>query len=500
MKGSKGYVSFHDDPDEMNEFAMNESIRSSRHYSADPLQSIVSSNPIIQIVYHTTVPIKQTEYFEKQWLPKMANLYDNLIGFRYRSVNLLVQTAEVREYLVIIACTDYHSFLVWEATPLRSQMLKELKSHGIVTRRLDTTSADQASGGGAGPSKAFLKDTLGAVPPPLPPPKWKLCIIIYIGVVANIYLWAYTGIPAVMAMAGMPLGFNLFVALGISVPILSFAFFPLVMSIPIVSRWLRAPRPPHMSSFHKLLDHGLLMFAAKMTPGPSKEVVIHFKKLECRLEATRRIQHHLTNEIDTLKEQLRLTGVRTVSTEGGEGGGGHLSAVEVNDTVRNKITEGILSRGNSSMKKSKSAPNFVDLESGGGGGDGGGDSAQTEKIHENEHGPLTVAVAHWVRWEYILDFELWTEEMAAEMAKSVVLLIPLLSLADTTQVRRLPWLDNHHPEGEVPSRPFLSLTLSTPPPPLFQSEFEPYINCFTYDSPAHMMAYIDSEARKILLK
>jgi antibiotic biosynthesis monooxygenase (ABM) superfamily enzyme len=419
MKGRKDYVGFHEHPDDMSEISLHETTQSYNysHYNDQHLDLFIPSsslNPIIQIVYHTTVPTQQTEYFEKEWLPKMSNLYHNLRGFSYRSVNLLVQTTEVREYLVIIACRDYKSFLEWEATPLRSQMLHQLQVHQIVTRRLDTTSADQIGGSGSHPSKAFLKDTLGTLPPPLPPPKWKLCIIIYVGVIINIYLWAYTGIPTVMATAGLPSGFNLFVSLAISVPILSYAFFPLVMSIPIVCRWLCAPRPPNMSSVQKLLDQGLLMFAAKMAPGPSKETVIHFKKLECRLEATRRLQHHLTSEIDSLKEQLRVvrgSGGGVGVGVGGEGSNSDLvKTVEMKDTVRNKVAEGIRSRGSGVVIKSKPVPAFTDLES-------GLSSDQTEVVNVNDLGPLTVAVAHWVRWEHILDFELWSEDITVEMAK-----------------------------------------------------------------------------------
>jgi antibiotic biosynthesis monooxygenase (ABM) superfamily enzyme len=282
-----------------------------------------------------------------------------------------------------------------------------------VTRRLYTTSQDASTPehGSILPSRAYLKDNLGPTPPSLPPPKWKLCFVIYLGVIMNIFLWSYSGVPLVMATAGLPIGFNLFVSLAISVPILSYAFFPLVMSIPLVSRWLRAPRPERMSAIQKLLDQGLPMFAPKLTPGPSKETVAHFKKLECRLEATRRIQHQISSDLERLRTQLNLER------------GSHSTSPTIvrspQDTVRNKVTEGIQRRSiaaSDSMKRSKSTPSLANLSLGsdplprpnGANGD--------EEIKEGDHGPITVAVAHWVKWEHILDFDLWTEEITSAMA------------------------------------------------------------------------------------
>jgi antibiotic biosynthesis monooxygenase (ABM) superfamily enzyme len=370
-----------------------------------------SSDPIINIVFHTTVPIQHKDYFEKEWLPNMATLYDTLQGFKYRSINLLVRTEEVCEYLVIIACNDYHCFLRWESTPQRVEMLELLKFHGIVTRRLDTTSHDPVvtpdMQSQSLPLRAYLKDRLGAAPPSPPPPsKWKLSVIIFLGVMMNIYLWSYSGVPLMMTAAGLPNGFNLFVSLVISVPILSYSIFPLVMSIPIVSRWLQAPRPEKMNSLQKLLNEGLLMFAPRGSPGPSKETVAHFKKMECRLEATRRVQHQLSNEIERMKSQMNISQGKRPSSDAGD---------ELHESTRHQVVEGIqrsLSLRDT-MVKSKSTSNLSGL----------GNAPlhlNRDDIKERDHGPITVAVAHWVKWEHILDFELWTEEITSAMAKSVL--------------------------------------------------------------------------------
>lgn len=377
-------------------------------FLSSPSTSHSSSDPTISIVFHTTVPLQHKDYFEKEWLPRMGALYDTLQGFKYRSINLLVRTEDVCEYLVIIACSDYECFLRWESTPQRMEMMEHLKSRGIVTRRLDTTSQDQVVMQSHGhPLRAYLKDPLGATSSSPPPSKWKLSVIIYLGVMMNIYLWSYTGIPVMMATAGLPKGFTLFVSLAISVPILSYSVFPLVMSIPIISRWLRAPRPEKMTSIQRLLNDGLMMFAQKGTPGTSKETIAHFKKMECRLEATRRVQHQLSNEIERMKSQMSFSlGEKSSMSKAGE---------DLHESTRHQVVRGIQrslsQRG--TMVKSKSTSNIASLES-------APLNLNRDDIKDGDHGPITVAVAHWVKWEHILDFELWTEEITSAMAKSLL--------------------------------------------------------------------------------
>jgi antibiotic biosynthesis monooxygenase (ABM) superfamily enzyme len=384
-----------------------------------------SSEPVINIVYHTKVPIQHKDYFEKEWLPSMATLYETFQGFKYRSINLLVRTEDVCEYLVIIACSDYQCFLRWESTPQRVEMLELLKFHDIVTHRLDTTSQDpalpermQRQQSHSLPLRAYLNEPLGvaATSPSLPPSKWKLSVIIFLGVMMNIYLWSYSGLPVRMAAAGLPGGFNLFVSLAISVPILSYSVFPLVMSIPLVAHWLQSPRPEKMTSLQKLLDQGLQMFASKGTPGPSKETVAHFKKMECRLEATRRVQHQLSSEIERMKSQMHLSQGHQ-QRRGSSSSTLSKDAEELHESTRHQVAEGIerslALRG--AMKKSKSTSHLQTL------GNAPSPHFNGDEIKEGNHGPITVAVAHWVKWEHILDFELWTEDITSAMAKLVLL-------------------------------------------------------------------------------
>lgn len=131
------------------------------------------------------------------------------------------------------------------------------------------------------------------------------------------------------------------------------------------------------------------------------------------------------------------------------------------------------------MKRSKSTPNLTTGLSLGSESlhqrQYGNDNDAELEIREGDHGPITVAVAHWVKWEHVLDFELWTEAITSAMA--TYLTFPF--------DRRLI---THRFEG------FLGLTTIVP-----KSEGEPYINCFTYDTPGHLMKFIDSEVRQNFL-
>jgi len=449
----------------------------SRHNSSPSIQPSLT---VYHAIYYTKVPDSQKQYFEDIWLKDILASHKLWKGFRHRSVHLITHKNNFAEYLIILAFEDYETFREWTTSKTREYHINKLQPRGIVSKRVNlyggmSVSAETTIQGDieapkvlSQPTRVSLHECMTDIPRPLPPPKWKLCIVIYIGVCLSSMGIVFSGLPDHMLSIGLPVGFVILVTLCLSVPMLSYSFFPLLFSVPFVDAWVRKPRsvpPDEMSPLHSLLDQGLMMFSSHLRPTVSREVSGVISKIEGRLTGLRRINHDLSCEIVSLRRRIRNL----------ERCSGDNAVVESYNEVQNMDHTYECGVQTGDTKDTGSAAGVVDVlhdrirekaqET------LAGDSLGTEStaypmsgsIDEEDFGaPLTMAVTHWVKWEHHLDFEKWTAEMTDEMSRH---------------------------EG------FLGLTTIIP-----KHDDDPYVNSFAFDTYDHLMCFITSDRRKRIIK
>jgi antibiotic biosynthesis monooxygenase (ABM) superfamily enzyme len=390
-------------------------------------------------IFQTTVPENKKDYFEKTWLPHIYELLLSWNGFHHRSVHLLKIKNGVAEYVVILSFRSYESFRNWNISSLRKSCIEELSACGITSNRIDIYGGDgDNKSSGALQSKMSrirLHDSLAFIPRPYPPAKWKLTIIIFVGVCIGNLLLSYSGFELLLITHQLPTGFRIFVALCITVPILSYCFFPMVMRFKPVAMWLRNPRGnvQDMSPIQALLVQGLLMFASNMTPVLPRDLAANIDQIEGKLMGLRRTNFVLSTEVKMLRHRLNLlerergrsrAGSGSISPApsldegysewgdakelleeldgGGEGasGSGHVQE----DVVGSKILK----------RYGDHDPDHLATDS----SDGGGLAASYGHDKPSSHGmPLTMAVTNWVKWECVPEFEVWSKRMAKEMSR-----------------------------------------------------------------------------------
>ena len=226
-------------------------------------------------------------------------------------------------------------------------------------------------------------NTINKVPSSLPPPKWKLAIIITIEVYIALTLVNLSGSVDAMLAADMPLGLVLFLSVSHVVLLLTYAGLPLLMSVPIVNKWLRMARrcdPSQMHPLHAVLDQGLQIFSVKMKPQQvPHEVLSRIKTLESRVDKLLEMNKSLQAEVNTLQTVTSplLSPANKLEDDAFE------------DVVANKAAKIASDRQSSS------------------------------NLGSDRSAPLTMAVRHYIKWEYQIDFINWTKEMDDEMRKYV---------------------------------------------------------------------------------
>lgn len=259
--------------------------------------------------------------------------------------------------------------------------------------------------------KIQLQNSINQVPRALPPPKWKLCLVIVSAVYSALLVTGLSGSVDVMLAAGLPLGLVLFLSISHTVTLLSYAGLPLLMSIPFINSWLRLKRrckPANMHPLHAVLDQGFDIFSVKLkTQEVPPEVLEKIKKLEVRVDKLLGMNTSLHTEIDELKQRDVDAKPLPPTTNGSveehdEYGDAVMEEVIVNNVE--KMVGSIASHRDSRSKIQK-------LKS------------QGELVSEPEpdlDAPLTMACRHYVKWECQLEFENWCKEIDAEMRKCVL--------------------------------------------------------------------------------
>lgn len=294
-------------------------------------------------------------------------------------------------------------------TSQRKELLQELSQKQIVCTLLNAYGGSLDAGrADASPTDALALITsqqisrqngIKAVPRALPPPKWKLCLIITTAVYSILLLVAFAGTVPAMLATGMPLGLVLFISVGETVTLLSFAGLPLLMSIPCIDAWLRMKRrcePSQMHPLHAVLDQGLQVFAVKLKPREvPREVLDKIFKLEGRVDKLLEMNTKLQGEVISLQQHVTTIASGTTAVtddapckeeESEQFSTELIEAVQVHNVDK---LAGIISSHHEAESRIK-----------------------TDRL-----APLTLACKHYVKWEHQIDFERWTQEMDAEMRK-----------------------------------------------------------------------------------
>ena len=270
-------------------------------------------------VFQTAVPKKFKEFFEKQWLSDILHDVSGYKGYRYRTVHLLTSQGDYLEYAVCLNFDSIENLSKWVTSPNRQARIDKLNSigghchrigqYGGASQKISTSTSpfgsktaisDNEGGNSVGSVQRIeLQDLCSIIPRPLPPPKWKLTILIYLGVLACVVNSSFGGSLAAMAAAGFPTGLIILIDVMQSVPVMVYALMPIVISMPVVNSWLRAPRcpPEQMSPLHSLLDQGLQIFAERKDAVPPA-LLQRVDRLEGRVNRLRRANYNLTIELE----------------------------------------------------------------------------------------------------------------------------------------------------------------------------------------------------------
>lgn len=389
-------------------------------------------------------------------------------GFLYRSTNIInVENGKV-EYVTIIGFDSFENLRLWISSGARKRHMEEAKAHSFLVFYInenggssDELMVEDMSFKEKRTDQCTLisrNDMANAAFVPRPPPKWKLFCIIWFGVYFAVLLEGFSGLSGLLASFGMPLYMLLFISLSHSVSILSFTFFPLLMSTSLVSKWLKATRPPpdQMSDIAKIFDMGLDMFT-EIGALDAPSILERLQKLEGKVEKLKKINHDLSNKISDMQStQLELkeapeTDNLTALEEG-------MNASVVTDESESDSTADvvglsveyrgkIVSDSGVTPPSTKPAPFLGKLQESSSyfstrfsrkdifksyfsidtaenitiknSAKANNPSArESRSLSQNQNNmPLTLSVRNRVKWERTIDYEKWLNDMTKEMSR-----------------------------------------------------------------------------------
>lgn len=346
-------------------------------------------------LFHLGVPSIYRVWLEKSWMPELMEALSSFRGFQHHSVHVLSNEGDYVQYAIILQFDTVQVLNRWQSSEERGKLVKRLEHKKIKIFSVDhyggliaanTPNQDEENGGmEAIKTKFHLQDAMQFLPRPQPPPKWKLFIIIYVNVIFCILIEQIGGSTAKMIASGVPIGLAIFFAQFHSVPFMSYVTMPLCLSIPWVSYWLRLPRP-RVEDLHPVLavlEQGLQMFALQPT---DVQLQARVRKLEERLDRLRSINNDLNHRVESLSE-------RTTSIP-------HLQRAKSQAIVRHDaVDKALTARKDSPPSSTKS------------------DGINPSQPLFTSSGPLTMVVRHYIKWEHVLDFNIWCDRIDEEMKK-----------------------------------------------------------------------------------
>lgn len=336
-------------------------------------------------------------------------------GFLTRTIYHLVKQHDRDVYIQTLSFSNLKSMRSWTTSKERSKCLKVANKNGVSIHMLNEY-------GGLGsdltkPNRISMHDSLQLVPRSKSPAKWKLFLLALSGgYLSNVGIILNQLTPR-MLLFGLPLGLIIFINLAHIVVFLIFVYLPAVQSLPIIDRWMRRDRKVEdMSPCMSVLDQGLQIFAAPVQSSVLESLKSRVDKLEQHVESLRKA---------------------TFSPSGQD------QPTVYSQTIDAQFAQQL----NARQVSPKADDGFVFVECG-----------QTKQLPPDL---LTLACAHYVKWEHADNFRKWTEKITQEMA-------------------RYPG--------------FVGLTTIEP-----SNEDDPFINSFTFSNLQNLMSFFGSEVRKQLL-
>ena len=128
---------------------------------------------------------------------------------------------------------------------------------------------------------------MSKAPQALPPPKYKLFLIIWQCVLTLGTVNVLAGSTKDLQAWGVAFSAATFIALCHQMVIIIYCLAPTIMSLTIVEKWIKGPRCPveQMSPIYSILDQGLQIFAAPLKEKPPEEIMNRLDRLEGELKA-----------------------------------------------------------------------------------------------------------------------------------------------------------------------------------------------------------------------
>ena len=397
----------------------------------------------VDTIIHLIVPAGRKSYFD-DWLVRIYEVLITFKGFISRYVYQVAVKDGYIEYAVVLVFDSELSQRAWMESSERMEKIDEIAirdiKHQAITAYGTNVSGSSDSIPHEGSTAAAvhshisssvhnrinIHDSMLTIPRPLPPAKWKLTIILITLVFIVLLVVHYGGSTQKMLANGLPSGLVTFISLIHIVTFLIYSLLPLTISIPAINQWLRIRRPPpdEMNPFESVLDQGLKLFANRPEVVMPPEMLKRIDRLEAKLDKLRSVNYELTMQ---LKSSISNWVPNTAST----------TDVVPSTTSR---TTGL---------QSDSIVEEIDKQA----------AAAAASMMKYE--PITLVVRHFVKWEFIPDFERWTDEMDREMQR---------------------W------EG------YIGMVRIAP-----KHDEDSFINCTSWESYPHLQAFSQSTERTILL-
>lgn len=129
-----------------------------------------------------------------------------------------------------------------------------------------------------------LHDTMKVSPMAMPPPKFKLFLIIWTCVYFSNIINTFAGGKKQLMNYGFSFGAATFIELCHMMTFIIYALAPYLMSLHIIERWIKSPRccVDDMTPVYRLFDQGLAIFAAPPQEKLPPEIMNRLDRLEGR--------------------------------------------------------------------------------------------------------------------------------------------------------------------------------------------------------------------------
>lgn len=395
-----------------------------RHDSMDD-PTITSYDYVVYFV----VPKRKLPYF-KLWLAELYELVVTFKGFVTRSVHELKQSEDYGEIVMITVFDSFNSFRNWHMFETRRDKYNSLAHHDIKWTALNDyggidNDGKHLNGDRASSHRILEQNAAIKVPKPRSPAKWKLTLILIVSIYMIVACYIYSGQSAVFLAAGLPKSFITLIYVWELVTINVYALSRIVMDIPLISKWIRLPRPPadQMSPIQRVLDQGLEIFADKSSAPLPPDLTQWMDKMEGKVSALRKKEHEMKMIIQSVCETvtsmkeclatLPVTSPLHPTTTHATKASSHKQTTILNDKLLKMEDLVSIYRTQSPPVAGASRspdPSECNL-------DGVGNGMSISSPTNVPPSRICMAVRHYVKWEYVLEFEAWTDEMEVEMRR-----------------------------------------------------------------------------------